>query len=351
MDELAKKARAELEPPWDDVREARVLARVQAHESAARGRSWWPLLLVATSGAVALALALLLVRGRFDSTERERVAVPAPTVTPVASSGADVSVLALADGSKAHLRPGAEVRALEQSASHVSLLQLTGEVRYDVRPDPQRPFTVLARGVEVRVIGTLFTVSVEPGGVGVNVEHGRVSVKNGSRAVELTAGERLRLSSSEVVEAPAAGPPTSARPEPSSQPAPGEPAGERAPETAAVWLARADQARAVGDLATAEHALKRVVSEYSTDPKAMSAAFSLGRVQSARGNFAAAARTFEALRKRLPGGPLAEDALAEAANAWALAGSTGQARALASEYLARYPQGPHAGRMRRLGSP
>ncbi len=28
MDELAKLARAELEPPWDDVREARVLSRV-----------------------------------------------------------------------------------------------------------------------------------------------------------------------------------------------------------------------------------------------------------------------------------------------------------------------------------
>ncbi len=354
MDELAKCARAELEPPWDDVREARVLSRVLEGSSVAaeRGparRARWAagsLAAVAVVAAVAVAAAVGLwfrapirpVSHALTSVAVARVASGAPAEAP--------SVVALADGSKAYLRPGAELQALTQSAAAVRLVQTKGEVRYEVKPDPHRPFSIQVRDVEVRVIGTVFTVAADPDGVRVSVERGRVAVKSGEREVELSPGENVRLSSSAAK--PAEVPP--ARTQPASE----APVAALAPSTATSasvvqLVEEADAARARGDLPAAERALRAVLSRYPSSPQASSAAFTLGRLQRARGDFGAAARTFDALRQHAPAGPLAEDALAESANSWALAGQPAQAGALASQYLARYPRGPHADRMRRLG--
>jgi transmembrane sensor len=254
--------------------------------------------------------------------------------------------LAFADGSQAHLEAGAEVRALEQSQKLVRLEQRRGAVRYEVTPNPERPFTISIQSVEVRVIGTIFTVAAEANGVRVSVERGRVAVSSGQRSVELAPGENVRLSFAEPP-APAPAEASSSRPAPAggSSPPPSS------SSSAASLRDEADRARGRGDLAEAERLLSRLIKEHGSSPQAVSATFSLGRIQSARGNFAAAAETFESLRRRSPSGPLAEDALAEAANAWAMAGRTAQARALAAEYESRYPGGPHAERMRRLRAP
>ena len=350
MDELAKRARAELEPPWDDVREARVLSRVLDDASALERREAdrRPKLAAAAVAVVAAAAALgLWLRAPATTGSRSVEARPSAHVSPRAGAEAP-SVLALADGSRAYLAPGAELQALAQSPALVRLAQTKGEVRYEVKPDPLRPFTVQIRDVEVRVIGTVFTVAAEPSGVRISVERGRVAVTNGGREVELTPGENLRLSSSGA-DKPI---PSPARPQPTAESsAARQPSSAAVPESAAGLVEEADAARARGDLPAAERALRSVLARYPSSPQATSAAFTLGRIQRARGDFGAAARTFDALRRHAPAGPLAEDALAESANAWALAGQSTQARALAEQYLARYPGGPHAQRMRRLGVP
>ncbi len=349
MDELLARARTELEPPWDDLREARVLSRVLDEAGLAKELPAWrrPWLRAGFGGlAVAAVLAGVWLFSSAGSVPRQAGPAPAEAVTATATPEAS-SLLALADGSKAFLTPGAEVQALEQSPRLVRLAQRVGTVRYEVKPDTQRPFTVVARGVEVRVIGTVFTVAVDPEGVRVSVERGLVAVTSGTRAVELSPGENLRLSSRDLPSEVSDKPVASASPVALTSPS-AAPAGSGA--SPAVLMAEADAARARGDLAAAERVLGRLVAEHAGSPQATSARFSLGRIQSARGNFAGAARTFEALRQRAPSGPLAEDALAEAANAWALAGQSAQASALSTQYLARFPQGPHAERMRRLGA-
>jgi transmembrane sensor len=345
MDELAKRARTELEPPWDDVREARVLSRVlESGEGVKARRAWRTAAVVAGVAAAAAALGLWLKAPAHSGAHS--VAPPPMARASTGTPAEPGSVLALADGSKAYLKPGAELQALAQSPTAVRLSQTKGEVRYEVKPDPLRPFTVLVRNVEVRVIGTVFTVTAEPGGVRVSVERGRVAVKSGEREVELAPGESVRLSSTEAkpeaVQAPQV-PPT-------SDSTAAAPSSSVATVESAVHLVdEADAARARGDLPAAERALRTLLSRYPSSPQATSAAFTLGRLQRARGDFAAAARTFDALRQHAPAGPLAEDALAEAANSWALAGQSSQASALAGQYLVRYPKGPHADRMRRLG--
>lgn len=355
MDELLRRARNELEPPWDDVREARVLSRVLNEAQIPRRPLWrGPVVGVGALLAVVSAAAFLFFR-----TPPPPPVASAPTVAGAAMpsiEGTEVrssdgpSVLALVDGSRAQLQPGAEVQALEQTPKQVRLMQRRGVVRYEVKPDAQRAFSVSALGVEVRVIGTVFTVAVEADAVRVSVEQGRVAVKNGSRAVELSPGENVRLSTNDPSTPVESGqaPARPAAPEVSkTAPEPGV-AAARSP---ANLMQEADAARAKGDLAKAEHLLGKLLAEHQGSPQATSAAFSLGRIQRARGNLAAAARTFEGLRRRAPAGPLAEDALAEAANAWALAGNAAHARQLAVEYTVSYPRGPHAERMRRLSTP
>jgi transmembrane sensor len=350
MDELGTRARQELEPAWDDVREARVLSRILA--DADESKLPW-LRLAGSIVAVAAAAALLLGIGRFTSSPADPqrpVASAAPF--PLASEQASSSLLSLADGSKAHLRPGAVLEPLEQTPHAVRIAQRQGEVRYEVKPDAARPFTVQAREVEIRVIGTIFTVNVESNGVSVSVERGRVAVQSGERRVELSPGETLRLSTADSQSKVA---PTGDVQGNGSPPASFEVAAPSAAapvaRSPAQLLTEADAARARGDLATAERLLGALIAEHPRSPQAASASFSLGRIQSARGNFAAAARTFQALRRQAPSGPLAEDALAEAANASALSGQGAAARSLASQYLSQYPKGAHTERMRRLGQP
>ncbi len=353
MDDLLRRAHDELEPPWNDVREARVLSRVLDEAQSPKQQRWRrPVLGVGALLAAASAAAFLFFRAPPSAPVAPTATFAGATLPTSAASeahsGAAPSVLALTDGSKAHLQPGAEVQALEQSTKLVRLMQPRGVVRYEVKPDAERPFSINAQGVEVRVIGTVFTVAVEGDAVRVSVERGRVAVRSGSRAVELAPGENVRLSTNDSSTPAKAGeaktrPATSAvsKTEPALQ----------AAQSPADLMHDADAARAKGDLSKAEQLLGKLVAEHQGSPQATSAAFSLGRIQRARGNFTAAARTFEALRRRAPAGPLAEDAMAEAANAWALAGNTAQARQLAVAYMASYPRGPHAERMRRLSAP
>jgi transmembrane sensor len=356
MDELVARARAELSPPWDELREARVLARVlAAAEAPAQPTSRWFVPSALAGAALLLALALWLAPRHESKLGGESAQALAPARAALA--GASSSVLLLADGSRALLEPGAEVHATEQSQQLVRLIQKRGRVRYDVSVDPGRRFVVAAASAEIRVVGTVFDVSLDGDGdgVAVAVERGRVIVASGEREVTLGAGESLRLSEGGgVAVRPMRGEPVAAASvEPGSvaihaPPSPAAHEPNRASPTVAELLQQADAARARGDAADAERAFARVFKEFPRDASASSAAFSLGRLQSARGAFGAAARTFDELRRRAPNGPLAQDALAEAASSWALAGNTGRARSLATEYLARHPGATHGERMRRL---
>jgi len=339
-----------MQPAWDELREARVLARV--HEARLPAPAGWTTSFKLVLGVAALATAGVGFVWKLQSAPVTASATSgAPVPGLAAPSHASLvqpvkpSLLALADGSSAHLSAGAEVVAVEQSQKVVRLEQRLGSVRYDVRPDSARRFSVLSHGVEVRVVGTVFSVAVEAGAVQVSVERGRVAVTSGAREVDLAAGESLRVARGFDAKAVA---PTDAQPSPAAVSAEHRESVLPPSETVASLLAKADAARARGDQAAAERAFATIVGQHSQDPRAQSAAFSLGRLQRARGNFSAAATTFKALRQKVPNGPLAEDASAEEANAWALAGQSELSRSAAAQYVKRYPEGAHAGRMQRL---
>ncbi len=108
----------------------------------------------------------------------------------------------LDDGSIVKLNKGAQaVVSFTGKSRHVSLLR--GEAHFDIAKDEQRPFVVVANGVAVQAVGTMFNVLIDDNSVDVMVTEGRVMLgeKRNSDAVlniealgvtvmELSAGQR-----------------------------------------------------------------------------------------------------------------------------------------------------------------
>lgn len=80
-----------------------------------------------------------------------------------------------AEGSRMDLAPlsAAAVKLYRQRRS-ISLTH--GEARFDVVPDPGRPFEVLTRQARIEVVGTVFTISDRGGPTTIGVERGHVRV-------------------------------------------------------------------------------------------------------------------------------------------------------------------------------
>jgi len=110
----------------------------------------------------------------------------------------DYRRLPLSDGSTLELNTATEVRY--RLSERVRLLDLkTGEARFRVAHDPQRPFVVFAANTVVRAVGTEFTVRIRDNGkVDVVVAEGVVAVSHRARESaihELLYGRKVPLES------------------------------------------------------------------------------------------------------------------------------------------------------------
>lgn len=374
--------------PWDELRDRRVLGRIEARlDAVAEGtaaptmpmpaqRRRGRVIAIAAAGlAVAAAVLLAVFAVPWSSQTAED-----PSAMSLASAD-DVGVrpeaepsipleapaeMALADGSVAQLLVAAKVDVLVQEDDRVLLDQREGSVRYEVARNPGRRFVVEAAGVEVRVIGTIFTVTIaDDAHVEVSVERGLVEVVAGDRVAELGKGDSLRVPAQTddsmedvlivdddeplVGDTDDAGQVAVATQLRARTPRRPTSSGADAPSIESL-LGQADAARATGDLGRAASALGTLVKAHPRDPRAYSAWFQLGKVQRNRGKHAAAARAFESCWKRSPRGALAEDARAEAAASWQDSGRPERAAKAAQGYLERYPSGTHAARMAKIAS-
>lgn len=120
-----------------------------------------------------------------------------PAVLPAFVSAPQRQILP--DGSIAELNTGAAIEVrFSDGVRRVALA--AGEAHFDVRKDPARPFVVVARGVEVRAVGTAFAVRLDSTAVDVLVTEGRVAVvqteadSGASAPILLAAGQGLALS-------------------------------------------------------------------------------------------------------------------------------------------------------------
>jgi ferric-dicitrate binding protein FerR (iron transport regulator) len=126
-------------------------------------------LLVAASLLLVLGLAWWMGNSEDQQIPlQRRHSVTAFTLVKI-NYGKEEMALHIADGSVIFLKPGGEIRYLEQLSKKSRDFKLKGTARFKVAEDKLRPFHVYAGGTVTTAVGTDFTVSSPEG-------EGRVSV-------------------------------------------------------------------------------------------------------------------------------------------------------------------------------
>lgn len=119
-----------------------------------------------------------------------------------AAPAAETRTIILPDSSVIQLNRGAVVNvSWGQTRRSISLER--GEAAFQVQHDPNRPFVVVAGGVEVRDVGTEFNVARAGTSLLVTVREGEVAiVPQAGQSVTVAAGAQARVVAGNVVVAP-----------------------------------------------------------------------------------------------------------------------------------------------------
>jgi transmembrane sensor len=336
---------------------------------------------------------------------------PGVVETWVAAPEGHATPLRFSDGTLFRLEPASRARVVAVDARGASVALESGSLHADVVHSEQGAWRVIAGPLTVRVTGTRFDVrwSASAEEFSVAVTKGSVAISGAfvgeERAVR--AGETLRVFVSEHrlelastaelaaagrVKATSTGPqPTPSVPETGSVPGltagPVEPSGtptpapvlsSRAPDwrqfarkgslreafaaaqatgfdaacqsaSPSELLQLGDGARLSGSPAAAKQALMRLRNAFAGDSRRAAAAFALGKIAFDQTRaYAEAAEWFATSIREQPGGSLVREAAGRLIEARRRAGDGAGARRAAEDYLARYPDGPHADLARSL---
>jgi hypothetical protein len=339
-----------VQPDASEARVNRLWSNVAERLDAER-KPRWRVVLAATGLAAALAVGVLSWRtSGADSSDAERV-VPAAARLETRE---DTLAVRLNDGSSLALGSRTQVAVQHNQSALVALSLSRGELRCNVTHRPERSFTVVAADVEVRVVGTEFSVKSTPEAGGARVEvsvlRGVVEIKSGREpgiVARVAAGQSwMQLprgraqptepASSAAVVLDAAAPASEAR-APAASAAPSGP-------SARELFERAGERRRAGDAAAAAKAYEELLRLHPGDGRASLSAFELGRLRMDRlGDSAGAIAALERAVALNVGPSFREDALARLVSVYATQGNfvaCGRAR---DRYLASYPAGIHAG--------
>jgi transmembrane sensor len=337
----------------DDALNHAAITDALAHPRARRSlsdslRRWLaPQRLLGPAGALLGAAAMLVIGLAIVHAQR-----PTPASPPRAALS---HPLILRDGSEVTPEnETATIQLAEQTPMRTTVLLSSGAAQFRVRHDSKRLFRVDAGPVRIEDIGTVFRVAHETDGrVRVAVSEGHVAVLCGEHRARIELGpgaNRVFSATAGAREATAA---VNGAPEP---PAPAATATEaraesraRSAEDPAELLWAADAARRSHHPQAAVAPLRRLLERYPKDPRAPSAAFTLGWVLlTDLGRPRDAAATFAVAERIAPRGALAEDAAARVAEAWQKAGDSRHAAEAARHYLQAYPSGRYTALMRGL---
>ncbi len=282
--------------------------------------------------------------------------------------------LTLVEGSEIQLTAGAQLELTRADEHDVVVVLQRGRASFDVTKRPSRQFVVQADSIEVRVVGTKFAVRREGRAVEVEVERGIVEVREGDVVKRLVKGERwargLEQAQAtaaletdeemvEVEEEPRTTPKRKVvrrvrkQPEAPVTDSPAAPVAEEAPITPVVEspaapepspadaFAAAMRARAEGHPREAIVGFQQVCERWPSSAFAPMSAFEWGRLAlDSQDDPRQAARAFERTLELATSASLVEDALARLTEAYARYDAV-SCRRVQSEYLRRFPGGPH----------
>lgn len=172
----------------DDAARAAALRVAQPPRAAnddAPTRNWrgWA---IGGSASAAVAAALLGI-----------VAWPTASAPYEMATGGSPRTIALESGTSATLAPASRI-VLDRKNPRLAELK-SGSVLFMVRHDANRPFEVRFGSHVVRDLGTVFEISTGHDGAEIAVAQGSVVVDPDGMAVQLSAGDRLKLGSNAVL--------------------------------------------------------------------------------------------------------------------------------------------------------
>jgi TolA-binding protein len=348
-----------LEPDTSDARLSRVWSRVLGRLEPAPARRRFALWALAGAVlSVGVAVAALAPRGQ-PSAALENAAL---------ETASDILGVTLLDGSKLTLDSKTRVQA-GGSAEAVQLVVQRGRVSCDVTHRAGRSFVVRASGVEVKVVGTRFSVSDEARAdgaqVNVTVERGVVEVvseRHPGQVTRVAAGQSFsewvpalapspaENPSAGRVAAPASAALASAAPAAPSVAAPSvavaaSDAAARAVHepTARDLLDAANTARRAGDARAAADDYSQLLKKFPSDSRSGLAAFELGRLRMDRlSDLGGAIQALERAVQLAPGSGFREDAMARLVTAYAASGRGSDCARARDAYLSAFPAGVHA---------
>jgi len=397
MNEFQAGLASQLRDPVDDASLSRTWQGVvRARRGSVRVRRSGATLAVGFVTGILTLAGIGLVKARHSASARPSVARPLARRGEPASSGLRLSAggdlasaalgapsaapreIALSDGSRIALAPEARLEPLVNDGGVFRARLRTGRAHFEVVPGGPRRWTIDCANVAVEVVGTGFWVEHQGSVVRVEVDHGVVVVRgetvpDGVRT--LVAGATLVVpegTGTRLAVARPTGNVAESRPrsnDPAARPVsvgsertpggsrasgpvvPSEGSAEAARHDFDGLIARADELRRHGESEASANLLETALAEFPREPRAGVAAFTLGRIEAdvLRRHERAATAFDRAVELGVPT-TLLDDALARRAEERARAGNAPGASGAAGEYLARFPRGAYAERMRVLAA-
>ena len=180
---------AEMESAWDLVNAPIAAGRTEALRSglAAYAQRQTRRRYRRFFASAGLAAAAALVFAFFP---REKSSVPDPALAATMAFRPDKRTLS--DGSIVEFNAGAEI-AVEFTSEKRGVRLVRGEAHFAVVKDANRPFVVSAGAVDVKAVGTAFSVRFDPKQVDVLVTEGRVAVQRVSTVPEISSPSDLAV--------------------------------------------------------------------------------------------------------------------------------------------------------------
>ena len=350
-----------IQPEITDARINRLWGNVSARRQARPGRGLRGLVLgTALLGTAAGAVFVAKTQLSAPSGAERAVLTEAKLET-----AGDALAVTLVDGSKVSLASRTELQVRGNQPTIVALSLTRGKVECDVTHRANRQFTVVAGDVEVRVVGTKFTVQSTSGDnprVEVSVVRGVVEVTSRRRpgiVARVAAGQSWIQSAEPSAPIASALPLGEARVAPAASESPSSSSSGEKPDTPVAVPAtsavasgpsardlfeKAGESRRAGDARAAAHAYEELLRLHPGDGRASLSAFELGRLRMDRLNDSAGASNALERAVALNIGPsFREDALARLVSVYASQGNFAACGRARDRYLASYPSGVHAG--------
>ena len=274
----------------------------------------------------------------------------------------DELTVTLGDGSSVTLGAQTEVQVQSGQASAISLQLARGELWCDVTHREGRKFKVVVGDVEVRVVGTRFSVKSTPHPsprVQVSVTRGVVEVRSARRpgvVARVAAGQSWSQDAEESAPSTQTVPSNELaepvkRDEP--PPLPVAPTPSASIPSGRELFEKAAESRRLGDAVGAARAYEELLRVHPGDARASLAAFELGRLRMDRlGDLTGAIAALERAVALNIGPSFREDALARLVSVYASQGNHAACQRARDRYLSSYPAGVHGAAVaKRCGSP